>query len=224
MYKLLGQPSRTLSQETIPSTTKGWATLCLTSNAGESNPYTTTTGSISEFTTEFPSHRQSQQQNAVLLEFGQQVSPCRSHPATVRTISAQSSATHPHKRSANNIIRAVLCVAQPQESWSSSVGQERYKMERKAAPYVYTQSIVDAHPEQQWILVVRVLFLFERPILSAVGQWIECLEDGRKGHCSDLSSTVGFFQTRALTQQWIHCEKDTLNYFLTGPWTPGLTR
>lgn len=101
LYKLLGQPSRTLSQETIPSTTKGWATLCLTSNAGESNPYTTTTGRISEFTTEFPTHGQSQQQNAVLLEFGQQVSPCRSHPATVRTISAQSSATHPHKRSAN---------------------------------------------------------------------------------------------------------------------------
>lgn len=40
LYKLLGQPSRTLSQETIPSTTKGWATLCLTWNAGESNPST----------------------------------------------------------------------------------------------------------------------------------------------------------------------------------------
>lgn len=100
-------------------------------------------------------------------------------------------------------------------------------MERKAAPYVYTQSIVDAHPEQQWLLVVRVLFLFERPILSAaavVGQWIECLEDERKGHCSDLSSIVGFFQTRALNQQWIHCEKDTLNYFCLGPGPPGLTQ
>lgn len=87
LYKLLGQPSRTLS-ETMPSTTKGWATLCPTTNAGERNP-STTTGRISEFTTEFPSHGQSQQQQPVLLEFGQQVSPCCSHPATIRYTSPE---------------------------------------------------------------------------------------------------------------------------------------
>lgn len=68
-------------------------------------------------------------------------------------------------------------------------------MERKVAPYVYTQSIVDAHPEQQWLLVVRVLFLFERPILSAavVGQWIECLYE----KTTAVIYLVGFFRTRA---------------------------